>query len=107
MLDELRARLLLSECTGDNIWSLAYCRQQGVPAAWIDELLDGFESGFLYDKQTIYYGGEVVHQFEGVRDIDLAHKLAAYLGIDVPATVAMCISRSAEVRALKEAVEEQ
>ena len=44
MLSRLKARMLLSECRGDEIWSAQLCREQGVPEAWIEELADAFES---------------------------------------------------------------
>ncbi|MFY7968440.1 MAG: hypothetical protein ACOVNV_05070, partial [Pirellulaceae bacterium] len=71
-MDRIRARLLLEECTGDDLWSLEYCRQQCIPEAWIEEMGDCFESGFRSDRETIYYQEHVVGQYEGVRDVDLA-----------------------------------
>jgi hypothetical protein len=106
MLNELKAKMLLDQCVGDEIWSVEVCREAGVPDAWIDELADAIESGFQSDRQTIYLEGKLVNQYHGVEDLRLAYKLAEYLGVDVPSTIALVIGRLAEVRALKEAVEE-
>jgi hypothetical protein len=106
MIDRLRALRLLAECTGRDIWSLEYCRERRVPEAWLVELKDCFESGFETDRQTIYHLGEVVNQFEGVRDLDLAYKLAAAVGVDVKRATYSALGATAEVAALKEAVDE-
>jgi hypothetical protein len=100
------ALMLLSECTGDDIWSLELCKERRIPIAWIEEMKDAYESGFRSDQSTIYYQGEVVNQFEGVRDVDLACKLGEYLGLKVKQIVASCWSRASVVRALQEAMEE-
>ncbi len=76
MLPRLTALALLSECTGRDIWSVAYCQTKRIPQDWIEELVDCFESGFRTDRQTIYHQDQVVGQFEGVRDVDLARKLS-------------------------------
>lgn len=81
-MNELRAIQLLNQLRGDEIWSPETCRAAGIPEAWIEELNDCFESGFLQDSQTIYVGVQVRNQFEGCRDLDLAWKLAEYLGIE-------------------------
>ena len=106
MLDRLRALALLAECTGRDIWSLEHCRLRRVPEAWIDELKDCYESGFRSNKQTIYHEGQVVNQYEGVRDLDLATKLAAHVGVDVERVTATALGPETFVRALKEAVDE-
>ena len=106
MLPRLTARTLLNECTGRDIWSVDYCLEKRVPQEWIDELTDGFESGFRTDRQTIYYEEKVVNQFQGVRDIDLAKKLAALLGVNVEFVIGTAFSPEAQVRALQEAVDE-
>ena len=98
--------MLLSECRGDEIWSPQTCREQGVPASWIEDLADGFESGFKSDRETIYEAGKVTNQYHGVRDLDLAHKLAEFLGVDSARVTELCLSREEEVRALQEAVDE-
>ncbi|MEQ1825842.1 MAG: hypothetical protein ABL921_07835 [Pirellula sp.] len=100
------ALLLLSECTGDDLWSIEHCRQRQIPAAWIAELTDAYESGFQSDDSTIYFRGEVVNQFEGIRDVDLACKLGHFLGLNVRRLSATHFSRSALVRAIREAIDE-
>ena len=106
MLNLLKARMLLDKCSGDEIWPVEICREEGIPEAWIEELADSFESGFRHERQTIYYEERVVNQFYGVQDLHLAYKLAEYLGVDVQGVIATALGRTAEVRALKEAVEE-
>ncbi|MEZ6136020.1 MAG: hypothetical protein R3C53_14055 [Pirellulaceae bacterium] len=106
MLNRLKALLLLSECTGDEIWSVEHCRLRGVPEVWIDELSDGFESGFKHNSQTIYVDEAVVNQYEGVRDVDLAQRLGAYLGVEIEPLQEICFSRAALVRAIQQAVED-
>lgn len=107
MLNRLKALTLLSECTGDDIWSLEHCRLRGIPEAWIDELADCFESGFRSDRQTIYYEQQVVNQYQGVRDVDLAIKLGHYLGVDVAGLVDISATRSRLVSAIREAILEE
>jgi hypothetical protein len=97
---------LLYECTGDDIWPREYCLQRDVPETWVDELLDGFESGYRSDSQTIYLDKQRVNQFEGIRDVDLACKLGEYLGVNVAQVLASKVSRSAIVRAIREEFEE-
>lgn len=98
--------MLLDECTGVDIWSADICRQKGIPDAWIDELADAYESGFDRDDDTIYYDEQPVNQYHGVHDLSLARRLAEHLGVDVARATAAAPTRAAEVRALKEAVEE-
>ena len=98
--------MLLSACRGDEIWSRQTCREQGVPDAWVEELADTFESGFRSDRETIYEEGRVTNQYHGVRDLDLAYKLADFLGVDVKSATELSLGRTAEVRALQEAVDE-
>lgn len=98
--------MLLSECVGDEIWSVETCQGKGIPQAWIDELADTFESGFDSDRQTIYEEGRVTNQYHGVRDLHLAYKLAEFLGVDAQRATEMSLGREAEVRALQEAVDE-
>lgn len=105
-LSRLKAMMLLNECTGVDIWPVDLCREKGVPEGWLEELADCFESGFDHDGQTIYYDEQLVNQFHGVRDIDLARRLARHLGIDTARARAMAVSRESEVRLLKEAVDE-
>ena len=105
-MNSIRAQSLLLQCRGDEIWSMETCRQQGVPDAWIDELVDAFESGYDADRNTIYENGQMVNQYHGVSDLQLAYKLAEYLGIDCQQATQFALSRQAQVTALKEAVEE-
>ena len=104
MLNRLKALTLLSECTGDDIWSLEHCRARGVPEVWIEELADCFESGFISDAQTIYVQRRVVNQYQGIRDIDLAVKLGEYLGVPVSDLQAVSATRARLVSAIREAV---
>ncbi len=97
---------LLSECTGDDLWSISYCQHRKVPDVWIDELRDAFESNPSKNTETIFVGRELVSQYEGVRDIDLALKLGEYLGIDVNKITSTSLNRRSMVRAIREAVEE-
>jgi len=99
-----RALALLSQCTGDHIWSLDHCRSVRVPENWIAELADRYESGFRSDRQTIYLDDKVTNQYEGVRDIDLAIRIGKSLGLDVDQVTATALSRSATVAAIKEAI---
>lgn len=105
-LSRLQALSLLHECHGDHIWSLQHCRLRGIPEEWIQELVDGYESGFDLDETTIYYEEKKVNQFEGVRDFDLALKLAKYLRIDLGQRMDLLPSRRAVVQAIKEKFEE-
>jgi hypothetical protein len=94
----------LSECRGDEIWSLDYCRQRCVPNQWIDSLMDAYESGFRSDRETIYYRGALVAQFEGVRDVDLALQIANELGLDVDSIQQSAWSPTDCVQKIHEAV---
>ena len=106
MLTRLKARILLSQCRGNEIWSPETCRTQGVPATWIDELCDNYESGFNTDDETIYVGDRVTNQYRGVRDLDIAYRLAEFLGVDANLATELALGAMAEVRALQEAVDE-
>ncbi len=106
MLHRLSALSLLSECTGDDLWSIEYCQQRGVPAVWIEELADGFESNFQRESQSIYVDRKRVHQYEGVRDVDLACKLGEYLGVNVPRILNCSSERRRIVEQIREAIEE-
>ena len=106
-MNRSQALKLLSECNGDDIWSLEYCRRrQRIPEAWIDELLDAYESGFSSDSQTIYYRNEIVNQFEGIRDVDLACRIGQLLKVNVARIVSQQPTRMAIVREIREALEE-
>lgn len=104
MIRRDRALALLSECTGDDIWPVEHCRARRVPEPWIEELADAFESSFASDTQTIYYEGRTTNQFHGIRDVDLARRLAAALGVELAPLEAMATSRAGLVRAIKDAV---
>jgi hypothetical protein len=97
---------LLSECTGQDIWSVEYCQQRNVPQAWVIELRDAYESGFESSNAQIFYRDQWVNQFEGVRDVDLACKIGQFLKVDVASIVQMTSSRAGVVRAIREAIEE-
>jgi hypothetical protein len=101
-----RALALLSECTGDEIWSIEHCRAAGVPDAWIDSLSDAFESGFRSDRETIYVENGKTNQYHGVRDVDLALKLADLLGLDATRIAASTPHRRSIVVAIKNAIME-
>ncbi len=113
-LDPITAELLLQKCSGDEIWSLDKCRSLGIPESWIDELSDTFESGFDHDRNTIYVPISEsepdklrkTNQFHGVSDLQLAYRLAEFLGVDTAEATATAFGRTAEVRALTEAVDE-
>lgn len=107
MLNRLKALSLLSECTGDDIWSLEHCRLRGLPEAWIEELSDCFESGFRMNSQTIYVERQATNQYEGIRDVDLALKLGAFLGVRVDRLQALWPTRIGLVEAIREAVVEE
>ena len=105
-LSRMKALSLLAACRGDEIWPVDHCRERGIPDAWIEELADCYESGFRLESQTIYYEGEVVNQYHGVTDCDLAYKLAEFLGVDTQRATSSALGRIAEVNALKEAIDE-
>ena len=73
---------------------------------WLESLTDNFESGFQRDADTIYLGEQVINQYHGLRDVDLAIKLGEYLGVDVDSVRANASSRRHLVRLIREAVEE-
>lgn len=106
MFDSIAAQMLLLKCTGDEIWSIATCRQEGVPESWIESLCENFESGFDTDRNTIYEDGKLTNQYQGVSDRDLAIRLAEFLGIDWKMETATALGRRAEVSAIKEALDE-
>ncbi len=106
-LTRIRALALLSECTGDDIWSVEHCRLRSVPEIWIDELQDCFESGFQDQSQTIFVGPREVNQYHGVRDVDLAVRLGEYLGVDVERLRVVSPTRSRLVHAIRQAIEEE
>jgi hypothetical protein len=97
---------LLSLCDGEEIWSIAYCRAQGVPDRWVKDLRDAYESGFLDRSQTIVYQGRPINHFEGVLAVDLAVRIAGALGVEVRSILERYRDRSTIVRAIQEQVEE-
>lgn len=105
-MNRIRALTLLSECTGDDIWSLEHCRQRQVPEDWIEELSDCYESGFESDSQTIYVQDQVTNQYHGIRDVDLAQKLGRCLGLPVEQLRSSASTRRGLVRSLQDAAEE-
>lgn len=107
MLTRLKALTLLSECTGDDIWSVEHCRLRGVPETWIEDLVDCYESGFQRSSQTIFVRDTVVNQYHGLRDIDLALRLGEFLGVDVKSLVANSATRARLVVAIRQAIEEE
>jgi hypothetical protein len=107
LLTRLKALTLLSECTGDDLWSVEHCRLRGVPEAWIEELVDCYESGFERSSQTIFVRDVVVNQYHGIRDIDLAVKLGEFLGVDVAQLDAISATRARLVLAIRQSIEEE
>ncbi len=107
VLSRLKALTLLSECTGDDLWSVAHCRLRGVPEAWIDELADCYESGFQNAGQTIFVDDSVINQYHGIRDVDLAIKLGEFLGVGVSVLNAVAATRGRLVVAIRQANEEE
>ena len=99
-----RALSLLAECAGDDIWSRAHCQSRGVPPDWITDLADAFESNFERDSETIYTDDGRTNHYDGVRDVDLAIRLATVLGVEVSATSQAGMSRRRLVEAIKDAV---
>ncbi len=106
MISRLKARALLHECTGRDIWSVDHCQQRGIPELWIEELSDCFESGLGSELTTIYVDEQRTNQYHGVHDLALAFRLAELLGVDSEQISSMVLGREAQVRALKEAVDE-
>ncbi len=99
-----RVLSLLAECEGDHIWSIKHCRARRVPENWILELADAYESGFQSDRQTIYTDSGVTNQYHGVRDVDLAIRLAESLDITVDEHALARLGRVRLVQAIKDAV---
>lgn len=105
-VNRLKILTILSECTGDDIWSLEHCRLRGIPEAWIADLSDCFESGFDTDANTIYVTDRVVNQYQGIRDVDIARRSALDLGLATDQLEQQAITRRHLVRLIKEAIEE-
>ncbi len=96
----------LDSCTGDDVWSIEHCRSVGIPDSWIRSLREVYESGFKSDKETLYYEGKRIHQYEGILDADLAARIGEQFGIDVVRIQSDSFSRSDFVRRIREAIEE-
>ncbi len=77
-----RSNLLnwLAECTGDDVWSIDYCKRSGIPDSWIRDLSEIYESGFKTSKEVLYHEGKRIHQYRGIRDSDLARRISQQLG---------------------------
>jgi hypothetical protein len=105
-MQRILALTLLAECTGRDIWSVDYCRKKRIPESWISELTQGYESGFRSDWQTIYEDGKVVNQYEGIHDVQLAIRLAEFLGVETERLTSIIPEPVELVRLLKEAVDE-
>ena len=106
MFDSITAQMLLLKCIGDEIWSEETCRKEGVPEAWIEELCENFESGYDSDSNTIYgEDGRMTNQYRGVSDLELARKLADFIGLDRSASM-IAFDRRSEVAAIKELLDE-
>ena len=99
-----KALALLSLCRGDEIWSVTHCREQGIPEAWIEELADAYDSGFRRDQDTIYVADQTTNQYHGVRDLDLAMKLAESMGVQAERATANVLGKRARVQAIKQAL---
>jgi hypothetical protein len=95
---------LLTECTGDEIWSVAHCRARHLPEDWIQQLTDAYESGFESDNQTIYTDKGMTNQYQGVRDVDLAIRLADEMGIRIDSNAIARFGRARLVQAIKDAI---
>ncbi len=78
-----------------------------IPAQWIEDLADCYESGYDRDSQTIYYRERMINQYEGIRDVDLAIKLGEYLGVNVSDLIDLSPSRARLVVAIRQAIEEE
>ncbi len=105
-ISEINALALLSQCRGDEIWSLEYARNAGVPEAWIELMVDRFESGFDRDTNKIYQAGTLVNQYEGIRDLDLAYQIGEHLGYDCSTIRMTVLDRRRQVHSIKQMIEE-
>ena len=94
-VNEIKAQLLLDKCIGDEIWSFQRCIDEGLPASWIDELQDIFESGFDCDSNTIYVDDQLTNQYQGVADLKIAYKCAEFLGVDWKTATQFAVGRAA------------
>lgn len=69
-------------------------------------MADAFESGFDDHRQTIFVGDQIVGHYHGIRDVDLARRIAAEIGLNVAEIESRSISRSHLVQNIHEAIEE-
>jgi len=105
-LNSTSAQLLLLKCVGDQIWDEQTCIDQGIPIIWFDELVENYESGFDNDRNTIYVNQHMVNQYRGVSDLQIALKLAEFLGIDWERATSTALGRRAKVEAIKAELDE-
>jgi len=105
-MDPIKAQMLLLKCRGNEIWNDETCQREGIPESWIAELRDRFESGFDSDRNSIYVDGKLINQYEGVLDLQIAYKLAEYLGINWQQVTDSAIGREAQVAALQAELDE-
>lgn len=106
MMSRAQALSLLSLCDGDEIWSIEDCRKHRIPEAWVRELADAFESNPAIDAETIFQNGKALNQYQGVRAIDLAVKLANVLGVRLDPHVLQTADRRGLVEHIRETLEE-
>ncbi|MDG2469611.1 MAG: hypothetical protein P8M80_10055 [Pirellulaceae bacterium] len=106
MLTRLKALQMLHKCRGDEIWPRDICESEGVPTEWVDELADCTESGFKSDQETLYNDQGMVNHFYGVQDLRLAYRLGEFLGAHTKDIPILALSRTDQVRLIKESVEE-
>jgi hypothetical protein len=106
MISEINALALLELCRGDEIWSIEYCRDAGVPEPWVLEMSDVFESGFDSERSKIYETGELRNHYEGVRDLELAYQIANFLKYDTSEIRLTVLDRRRQVAAIKQLIHE-
>ncbi len=104
MLPRHRALSLLTECTGDEIWSVAHCQARRIPEPLIQQLADAYESSFDRDSETIYTDSGITNQYHGIRDIDLAIWIADSMGIQIDQHALARLGRARLVQAIKDAI---
>lgn len=105
-----QAYALLDACDGNEVWSVAMCRQRGVPESWIERLADAFESDLSRPDMTLHVDADrglaATNQYHGVRDVDIARAVADQLGVDRKGLETRGRTRRGIVRAIREAIEE-
>ena len=107
MINQLNALALLQECRGDEIWSLEHCENAGVPMEWVEQLAACFESGFDRQTNLIYEQTGLTNQYHGIRDLDLAYRIAEYLGYNCDSIRSLVFDRRRQVHAIKQMIEEE